>query len=32
MFQFVGLELCLGGLSPSKPFRGDGTEQTLDKI
>jgi len=25
MFQFGGLELCLGGLSPPKPPRGDVT-------
>jgi len=31
MFQLGGLELCLGVLSPPKPPRGDGTEQTMDK-
>jgi len=27
-FNFGGLELCLGGLSPPKPLRGDGTDVT----
>jgi len=31
MLQFRDLELCLGELGPPKPFRGDGTEQTVDK-
>jgi len=31
MFQFGGLELCLGELSPPKAPRGDGSEQTVDK-
>jgi len=31
MFQFGGLEFCLGWLGPPKPTRGDGTEQTVDK-
>jgi len=31
MLQFWDLELCLGSLGPPKPFRGDGTEQTVDK-
>jgi len=31
MFQFGDLKLCLGRLSPPKPPRGDGTEQTVGK-
>jgi len=32
MFQFGGLELCFGGLSPPTPPHGDGTEQTMDNL
>jgi len=30
-FNLGDVELCFAGLSPPKPPRGDGSEQTMDK-